>query len=111
MADRLDLELLRAAMDYGWKDWHYGDPLHDTDIGALDTILDAARFLLSVLDEGGRLVVEAPCEHGVFHDSCDQLVCGHDHLLTDGWYPDARAECWCPGGSRRQVWPNDKETA
>ena len=66
---------------------------------------------LSVLDEGGRLVVEAPCEHGVFHDSCDQLVCGHDHLLTDGWYPDAKAECWCPGGSRRQVWPNDKETA
>lgn len=72
-------------------------------------VLDAARFLLSLVDEGGRLVVEAPCEHGVFHDSCDQLVCGHDHLLTDGWYPDARAECWCPGGSRRVVWPTDKE--
>src|SRR5690606_18778717 len=72
---------------------------------------EALDPLLSVVGSGGRLVVETPCEHGVFHDSCDQLVCGHDHLLTDGWYPDAKAECWCPGGSRRQVWPTDKETA
>lgn len=28
----------------------------------------AARFLLSLLDEGGRLVVEAPCEHGELID-------------------------------------------
>jgi hypothetical protein len=91
-----DLELLRAAMDYGWKDWHYGDSLHDTDIGALDTILDAARFLLSVLDEGGRLVAEAPCEHGsaVRHRISEALP----HVM-------------CPGGSRLVVWPTDKETA
>ncbi len=70
--------------------------------------VDALDFLLSLLDEGGRLVVEQPCEHGVFHDDCDQLVCGHERC-GDGWYLDARAECWCPGGSRRVVWPTDKE--
>lgn len=92
MADRLDLELLRAAMDYGWKDWHAGESLHDTDIGALDTILDAARFLLSLLDEGGRLVVETPCEHGVFNP-----------------HYDGGSGLGCPGGSRRVVWPEEHQ--
>lgn len=89
MADRLDLEQLRAAMDYGWKDWHAGESLHDTDIGALDTILDAARFLLSLADSGGRLVVETPCEHGD-----DWLTCDTED---------------CPGGSRRVVWPEEHQ--
>lgn len=71
---------------------------------------DTARFLLSLVDEGGRLVVEVPCEHGVVHDDCDQLisVCGHE-LCSRGWYIDARPGCWCPGGSRRVVWPEEEE--
>ena len=50
---------------------------------------DTARFLLSLVDEGGRLVVEAPCEHGD-----DWLTCDTED---------------CPGGSRSVVWPTDKE--
>jgi hypothetical protein len=69
-----------------------------------DAISDAIDWLLSLAESGGRLVVEQPCEHGVVHDDCDQLVCGHE-LCGDGWYIDARPECWCPGGSRRVVWP------
>jgi hypothetical protein len=96
MADRLDLEQLRTAMDYGWKDWHYGDSLHDTDLGALDTILGAARWLLSLAESGSRLVAEAPCEHGI-HDA---------HPFPDkriGDFP------YCPGGSRRRVFPKEGE--
>jgi hypothetical protein len=54
----------------------------------------AARFLLSVLDEGGKLVVETPCEHGsaVRHRISKALP----HVM-------------CPGGSRSVVWPTDKE--
>ena len=91
MADRLDLKQLRAAMGYGWKDWHYGDSLHDADIGALDTILDAARFLLSLADEGGRLERVVLCEHG-FDES---------HRV----FTDARGMERCAKGSRTVVWP------
>lgn len=84
MADRLDLKQLRAAMGY-------------PDIGALDTILGAARFLLSVLDEGGRLERVVLCEHG-FDES---------HRV----FTDARGMERCAKGSRTVVWPTDKETA
>ena len=95
---RLDLELLRAAMDYGWQDLHYGHSLHDTDFGALDTILDAARFLLSLLDEGGRLVVETPCPDGLMERHPTRR-------LSTG----VGIGGWCPGGSRTVVWHTDKE--
>ena len=57
-------------------------------------VVEAADFLLSVLDEGGRLVAEAPCEHGDWAK-----------------WPHYTDEGECPGGSRRVVWPTDKETA
>jgi len=99
LADRLDLEQLRAAMGHGWKDWHYGDSLHGADDGALDTILGAVRFLLSVLDEGASLVVEKRCDmHGT---------------IVHKWHPSAekRAEYaqGCPGGYRKVVWPTEEE--
>ena len=55
----------------------------------------AARFLLSLLDEGGRLVVEAPCEHGI-HDV---------HPFPGKRIGDLP---YCPGGSRRVVWPKEE---
>lgn len=83
----------------------------------------AARFLLSVVESGGRLVVEAPCEHGALEPH--GWVCGeHD---TDETCPRQNCEayldfgnhcaglhrdddaCWsawaCGGGSRRRVFP------
>lgn len=54
----------------------------------------AARFLLSLLDEGGRLVVEQPCEHGDWDE--------WPHYTDEG-------ECPGGGGSRKVVWPTDKE--
>ena len=81
-----DLDRLRA-----WADWNDQDP-YSTGGPAEE----AARFLLSLLDEGGRLVVEQPCEHGN-HDA---------HPFPDkriGDFP------YCPGGSRKVVWSADKE--
>src|SRR5690606_14901421 len=88
-------------------------------------VLDAARFLLSVLDEGSRVVVEAPCEHGELephgwvcgeHDTdekcprrnCEAYLDFGDHCPQLHRKGDA---CWsasaCGGGSRRQMFPNE----
>lgn len=65
-------------------------------------VLDAARFLLSLLDEGGRLIVETHCEHGELEE---HYLCDSDMTLHD-----ARTfTCVCPGGSRMQVWPAGRE--
>jgi len=60
-------------------------------VGCTCVPCDAARFLLSVLDEGGRLVVEAPCEHGVFNP-----------------HYDGGSGLGCGGRSRRVVWPEEE---
>jgi hypothetical protein len=60
-------------------------------------VVEAADFLLSVLDEGGRLVVEQPCEHGS----------AVRHRISKALPPSGPV--MCPGGSRRVVWPTDKE--
>lgn len=78
MADRLDLEQLRKSLASGLM---YPGPMQD-----------AASFLLSLLDEGGRLVVEQPCEHGDWAK-----------------WPHYTDEGECPGGSRMQVWPAGRE--
>jgi hypothetical protein len=53
---------------------------------------DAIDFLLSLFDEGGRLVVETPCEHG-----------------TTWTHWELGEPSACEEGSRRVVWPTDKE--
>ena len=60
---------------------------------------DTARFLLSLVDEGGRLVVEQPCEHGFVGS----------HWQDDPKPDDPKNQFHCPGGSRRVVWPEGEE--
>src|SRR5690606_22575718 len=57
----------------------------------------AARFLLSVLDEGGRLEVVVPCErHGIIHERADGSECpyyGHHVCDKCGWIdPEHKGE-------------------
>ena len=98
MADMPDLEQLRESV---WRlmgpSWVETDPnfvvswwsIPDRDF---QPFADAARFLLSVVESGGRLVVEQPCGHGVFNP-----------------HYDGGSGLGCGGSSRRVVWPTDKE--
>jgi hypothetical protein len=52
---------------------------------------DAARFILSLAESGGRLVVVTPCEHGVFNP-----------------HYDGGSGLGCPGSSRKVVWPEEE---
>jgi hypothetical protein len=94
MADMPDLDRLREAQ--GKPIW----PRYPSEGERrwLMAHVDALDFLLSLADSGGRLVVEQPCEHGA--------------LDAHVWFtPKNRLARECPGGSRRQVWPTDKEEA
>lgn len=94
MVEPPNLEQLRESVRRMGPNWVDTDPnfkaswwsIPDRDF---QPFADAARFLLSLADSGGRLVVEAPCEHGD-----DWLTCDTED---------------CPGGSRSVVWPTDKE--
>jgi len=107
-----NIDQLRESVSRMGPHWVETDPNFEVSWWSIpdrdfQVFADAARFLLSLVGEGGRVVVETPCEHGVVHDDCDQLVCGHE-LCSDGWYINARPGCWCPGGSRRVVWPEEE---
>lgn len=73
-------------------------------------VLDAARFLLSVLDEGGRLEVVVPCERegGIIHERADGSECpyyGHHVCDKCGWIdPEHKGE-YVSCGERTVVWP------
>jgi hypothetical protein len=126
MAVPPNIEQLREARAW-WEDatyiWEDATYIPEYD----DAISDALDWLLSVLDEGGRLVVEKPCEHGALephgwvcgaHDwdekcsrqNCEAHLDFGDHCA---WLHRNDDACWsasaCPGGSRRVVWPTDKE--
>lgn len=105
MVEPPNIEQLRESVRRMGPNWVDTDPnfkaswwsIPDRDF---QSFADAARFLLSLLDEGGRLVVEQPCEHGELeeHSTCGR---GEPHD------PD-NFSCVCPGGSRRVVWPKEE---
>lgn len=126
-----DLEQLRESVRRMGPNWVDTDPnfkaswwsIPDRDF---QPFADAARFLLSVVESGGRLVVEQPCEHGALephgwvcgeHDTdekCPRQNCGAyldfgEHCPQLHRNDDA---CWsapaCGGGSRRVVWPKEE---
>jgi len=53
--------------------------------------VDALDFLLSLAESGGRLAVEAPCEHGSFNP-----------------HYDGGSGLGCGGSSRTVVWPTEE---
>lgn len=81
-------------------------PLYDLgwQVTANETYLvcEVLDWLLSLAESGGRLVVEQPCQHG---NLVEHTTCGRDDEPHD---PDNFA-CVCRGGSRKVVWPTDKE--
>lgn len=82
----IDIERLRLASERVRHGYVSGELNRGAGIPML---LDAARFLLDLADEGGELWMEKKCPHGM------ALNYGHDHFL-DGH---------CDGGSRVRVWP------
>ena len=87
-----DLDRLREAVGTVAAHVDSGDHVWTEAV----VMAEALAPLLSLAGSGGRLVVEQPCEHGN-HDA---------HPFPDkriGDFP------YCPGGSRRVVWPTDKE--
>lgn len=70
---------------------------------------------LSLVESGGRLVVETPCGHeGMFADGWSRPLDGmktHPVGVATGFSRGGgpKYAAWCPGGSRRVVWPTDKE--
>jgi hypothetical protein len=90
MAEPPNLEQLREAVRRMGPSWVETDPNFEVSWWSIpdrdfQPFADAARFLLSVVESGGRLAVETPCGHGVFNPH------------------------WCGGSSRKVVWPTEEE--
>ena len=104
MAEPPNLEQLRESVRRMGPNWVETDPNFEVSWWSIpdrdfQPFADAARFLLSVLDEGASLVVEKRCDmHGT---------------IVHKWHPSAekRAEYaqGCPGGYRKVVWPTEEE--
>ena len=80
-----DLDRLREAVGTVAAHVDSGDHVWTEAV----VMAEALAPLLSVVESGGRLVVERDCEHGD-----DWLTCDTED---------------CPGGSRMQVWPDKEE--
>ena len=85
-----DLDRLRKAVGTVAAHVDSGDHVWTEAV----VMAEALAPLLSLAESGSRLVVEQPCEHGsaVRHRISKALP----HVM-------------CPGGSRKVVWPSDKE--
>lgn len=123
MAEPPNLEQLREARSQVGE--RAGNSWRGAHFLVRQEVVEAADFLLSVLDDGGKLVVERDCPHGALephgwvcgeHDSdekcprqnCEAYLDFGDHCARLHRDDDA---CWsasaCGGGSRRRVFPRD----
>lgn len=88
MPDMPDLDRLREAVGTVAAHVDSGDHVWTEAV----VMAEALAPLLSLAGSGGRLVVEQPCEHGVFNP-----------------HYDGGSGLGCPGGSRKVVWPEEEE--